>query len=496
MSGPTSAHELKTLILSFHPLVVMETLEEERVVGILHGVAGELTLPLFEWSVTRGLTRDGQSLGVHSTVEPLGLLKHLEGLTVEAVFLLKDFAGQLVDAGVARQMRELCERFSHTRSSIILCGATVTLPRELDALAVHYTVRMPEHAELRQVVETVGRSLGQTGRVEVTLAPEELDELADALSGMTLNQARQAVAYAALEDGRLSAADRNTLLARKAEKVREGGLLEYFPAEDSRWELGGFGRLKDWLSRARTGFSAEAQAIGLAPPRGILLVGVQGCGKSLAAKVIAREWGVPLLKLDAGRLFDKYVGESEKNFRSATGLAESMAPVVLWIDEIEKALVPTGMGEADAGLSRRLFASFLTWLQEKKSEVFVVATANDVFALPPELMRKGRFDEVFFVDLPDPEERRQILKIHLTLRKQDLDAFDANQLVTATDGMSGAEIEQAVIAALYRSLHRKAPLDTAGLLAELRATVPLSVSRREDIARLRSTAAGRFVPVS
>jgi len=354
---------------------------------------------------------------------------------------------------------------------------------------------MPEHGELRSVIETVGRSLGQSGRVKVTLTSDELDGLADALSGMTLNQARQAVAYAALEDGCLSAADRKTLLGRKAEKVREGGLLEYFPAEDSRWELGGFARLKDWLARARTGFSSEAQAIGLAPPRGILLVGVQGCGKSLAAKVIAREWGIPLLKLDAGRLFDKYVGESEKNFRKATELAESMAPVVLWIDEIEKALVPTGMGEADGGLSRRLFASFLTWLQEKKSEVFVVATANDVFVLPPELMRKGRFDEIFFVDLPDPDERRQILKIHLTLRKQDLDAFDANALVTATDGMSGAEIEQAVIAALYRSLHRKSPLDTAGLLEELRATVPLSVSRREDISRLRSTAAGRFVPV-
>jgi MoxR-like ATPase len=473
----------------------METVEEERVVGILHGVAAELGMPLFEWSVTRGLTKDGGALGIHSTVEPLALLKHLEGLTVEAIFLLKDFVGQLADAGVARQMRELCERFSHTRSSVVLCGATIALPRELDTLAVHYLVRMPEHGELRSVIETVGRSLGQSGRVKVTLTSDELDGLADALSGMTLNQARQAVAYAALEDGCLSAADRKTLLERKAEKVREGGLLEYFPAEDSRWELGGFARLKDWLARARTGFSSEAQAIGLAPPRGILLVGVQGCGKSLAAKVIAREWGIPLLKLDAGRLFDKYVGESEKNFRKATELAESMAPVVLWIDEIEKALVPTGMGEADGGLSRRLFASFLTWLQEKKSEVFVVATANDVFVLPPELMRKGRFDEIFFVDLPDPDERRQILKIHLTLRKQDLDAFDANALVTATDGMSGAEIEQAVIAALYRSLHRKSPLDTAGLLEELRATVPLSVSRREDISRLRSTAAGRFVPV-
>ena len=223
-------------------------------------------------------------------------------------------------------------------------------------------------------------------------------------------------------------------------------------------------------------------------------MGVQGCGKSLAAKVIAREWKLPLVKLDAGRLFDKYIGESEKNFRKAISLAESMAPVVLWIDEIEKAMA-TG-GEADGGVGRRMFGSFLTWLQEKQQEVFVVATANDLSILPPELLRKGRFDEIFFVDFPTADERGAIWTIHLKLRKQDPSQFDFHRLVEATEGFSGAEIEQVVIAALYRGLYLKQPLDTELLVKEISETVPLSISRREDMQKLREMSRGRFVSVN
>jgi SpoVK/Ycf46/Vps4 family AAA+-type ATPase len=226
----------------------------------------------------------------------------------------------------------------------------------------------------------------------------------------------------------------------------------------------------------------------------VLLVGVQGCGKSLAAKVIAREWGMTLLKLDAGRLYDKYIGESEKNLRRALDLAQSLAPVVLWIDEIEKGFAVSG-GDGDGGVSRRLLGSFLTWMQERRDGVFVAATANDVFALPPELLRKGRFDEIFFVDLPDAAERDAIFRIHLGLRRQEAAQFDLDALVGASDGFSGAEIEQAVTSALYRALHRKITPGTQVLLEELAETVPLSVSRAEDLARLRATAAGRFVPV-
>ena len=226
-----------------------------------------------------------------------------------------------------------------------------------------------------------------------------------------------------------------------------------------------------------------------------MLVGVQGCGKSLAAKVIARRWGLPLLKLDAGRLYDKFVGESERNLRRATGAAEAMAPCVLWIDEIEKALATGGGGEADGGLSQRLFGSFLTWLAEKHADVFVVATANDLSRLPSELLRKGRFDEIFFVDLPDADEREAILRIHLQLRRQDPEAIDVARVAAATEGFSGAELEQVVISALLGALQARRGLDTDLLVAEAGATIPLSVSRREAVERLRATAAGRFVPV-
>jgi SpoVK/Ycf46/Vps4 family AAA+-type ATPase len=359
---------------------------------------------------------------------------------------------------------------------------------------VHYQLSLPGEQELREVAMTVLRSLRQRRGARIDLTRSQIDDLVRALSGMTVNQARQTIARTVLEDGTLCAADIQRIAEQKARALGEDGLLEYFPAEDNPFELGGFARLKQWLARSRVGFSKEAAELNLTPPRGILMVGVQGCGKSLAAKCTAREWGLPLVKLDAGRLYDKYVGESEKNLRRAIEVAESMSPVVLWIDEIEKSFTPSG-GEQDGGLSRRIFATFLTWMQEKKKEVFVVATANDVFSLPPEFLRKGRFDEIFFVDLPDPGERATIFSIHLCHRRQDPSALDLRELVGFSEGFSGAEIEQAVIAGLYRSLHEKRPLDTQLLVKELRSTVPLSISRREDIDRLRTVARERFVPV-
>jgi SpoVK/Ycf46/Vps4 family AAA+-type ATPase len=242
------------------------------------------------------------------------------------------------------------------------------------------------------------------------------------------------------------------------------------------------------------GFSDAARALNLDPPHGVLIVGVQGCGKSLAAKVVARTWRLPLLKLDAGRLYDKYVGETERSLPRAIALAEAMAPAVLWIDEIEKGMAPGGSDGGDGGVSRRILGSFLTWMQEKRRPVFVVATANDLSLLPAEMLRKGRFDEIFFVDLPTAGERRAILEIHLRLRKQEPAAFDLALVVAATNGFSGAELEQVVVGALYRALHARVAPAVALLLEEARATVPLSVSRAEALAELRAAARGRFVP--
>lgn len=519
MALATSVHDLRTLIRSCHPLIVIETVEEERVLALLQSVAAQERMPLFEWSITKGLTRadDGPTLS-KMTATPLALLQHLNGLTVEAVFWLKDLAPHLQDAAVTRQLREVSAVYSRSRATCILTGHPIVLPPDLETMAVRLDLQLPDRTELQSMLHSVLSSLGtrtaprrprsttmaqsilgsltETMPGDASLSTQERDAILRALQGLTLHQARQVVTQCVVEDGTLSADDVQKILKRKVQAIKDGGLLEYYPLEDNRFELGGFTNLKSWLERAKVGFTAEAKALNLTPPRGIMLVGVPGCGKSLAAKAIAREWQLPLLKLDAGRLFDKFVGESEKNFRKAIETAESLSPIVLWIDEIEKAMAAGGgSGDADAGLSRRLFGAFLTWLQEKKQEVFVIATANNLTLLPPELLRKGRFDEIFFVDLPDDGEREAIWNIHLGLRKQDSQQFDLVKIVSASDGFSGSEIEQAVVAALYRALHQRTPLTTDLLIEELTHTVPLSVTRREDIDQLRETAQGRFVNV-
>jgi SpoVK/Ycf46/Vps4 family AAA+-type ATPase len=312
---------------------------------------------------------------------------------------------------------------------------------------------------------------------------------------MTLNQARQSIASALIEDGVLDVRDIDQIHDRKAKMIRDEGLLEFFPTLDNDFRIGGFGNLKSWLHRAALGFTPQAKDLNLSPPRGIMLTGVQGCGKSLAAKAVAREWNTPLLKLDASSLYDKYIGETESNLRKALRLAESLSPVILWIDEIEKAFA-TGDGSTDGGTSMRVLGNFLTWLQEKKDSIFVVATSNDLSILPPELLRKGRFDEIFFVDLPEANERREIFEIHLRLKKQDPAAFNLDSLVVAAGGFSGAEIEQVIVASLYRALFLKRELNTDLLMGEIVDTVPLSVTRSEDIERLRKHARTRFVPAA
>jgi hypothetical protein len=434
---------------------------------------------------------------VYDTSDARKALAAIRGLSVEALFVLKDVAAALATPEASRSFRELVAGLSRPSrlSTLLLVGARVTLPEELEPHVTRLELPLPSHEDYRRAVAGVIDSLRATGRARADLSPADQDALAATLSGLTLDQARQAVAQVAIDDGELVVGDTERLLALKGRALGDDGLLEYVPPALNGAQLGGFDRLESWLDRARVGFSDEAAALELPAPRGVLLVGVQGCGKSLAARVIARRWGLPLLGLDIGRLFDKFVGESERRFRRAIEIAESLAPVVLWIDEIEKGLAPSGSGDADGGLSRRLFGSFLTWMQEKQREVFVVATANDLSRLPAELLRKGRFDEVFFVDLPEPGERAEILRIHLRRHHQDPDRFDIDAIAAATAGFSGAELERLVVNALLRSLQEKRPPDQRLLLDEATALVPLSVSRAEEISRLRADAASRFVPV-
>src|SRR5947209_9668826 len=493
MSHRNSVHDLKSLVLSFHSLIGIETVEEDRVRSLLMEVATDLKLPLFEWSLTSGFNRVHGS-PINGTQDALAALHHIAQIeNTDAVFLLKDMARHLDNPNISRALRELAEKLTSTRSAIILTGEPLELPKDFEALAIRFRLEMPDIGELRDVVRLAVEAISARQKVQVDLSRDDALRLVQALQGLTINQARQVIAQAIVEDGRLSAADIRTVRC-KGEMIERGGVLEFFPIEENTFEIGGFARLKSWLESARVGFSEEARALNLNAPKGVLLVGVQGCGKSLAAKFIAREWELPLLKLDAGRLYEKYVGDSEKNFRKATAMAEAMAPVVLWIDEIEKAFAQGGSSESDGGLSQRLFGSFLTWLQEKKDEVFVVGAANDLMNVPPELLRKGRFDEIFFVDLPTRDERISIFAIHLRLRKQTPANFNLATLADATEGFSGAEIEQTVISALYRSLQKKQPLTVEALIEAANSTTPLSVSRAEDVQRVREIGK-RFTPV-
>ena len=458
--------------------MVIDTVEEDRARGIVVAAGGNLDLPVFEWSMTHGFRRVGDESINGMTTSPDALLAHLGDLTVEALFLLKDLHPHLAQPVVERRFRDVASRFTQSHSTMVLLGARIELPPSVDADAIRVALALPGRAELEQVARVVLHSAG------VTVPERGVDALLAAVQGLTINQARQTVAAAVL-DGMLTPSDVKDVLERKVQTISEGGLLEYHPAEDNAFELAGMANLKGWLDRASLAFGPEAKAMNIPAPKGIMLAGVPGCGKSLAAKFIARRWGRPLLKLDAGSLYDKYVGESERNLRRAIDVAESLAPIVLWIDEVEKGL-SSGGDDAGGATARRMLGTLLTWMQEKREDIFVVATSNDLSVLPPELQRKGRFDEVFFVDLPTSEEREAIFAIHLKLRRQDPGAFDVAELVVASEGFSGSEIEQSVVSGLLRALHARRTPDTAAVLEEVCATVPLARSRPEAVDALRA----------
>ena len=327
---------------------------------------------------------------------------------------------------------------------------------------------------------------------EVDLDAEGRERLLQAAMGLTLGEAENVFAKIIVQGGRLSGEDVKEVFAEKQQIIRKSGLLEYYAAEEDFSNVGGLGVLKDWLNKRAVAFTDEARAFGLPAPKGILLLGVQGCGKSLCAKAVSRLWQLPLLRFDMGRMFGSLVGSSEENVRRAIGVAESVAPAVLWVDEIDKAFVGSqSSGATDGGTTARVFGTFLTWLSEKSTPVFVVTTANDVSQLPPELLRKGRLDEIFYVDLPSDEEREEIFRIHLAKRGRDPKNFDLKTLVESSQDFSGAEIEEAIISALYDAFYEKQELTTSHVLTSLRQTVPLAKTMAEKVASQRKWAAGR-----
>jgi len=484
--------DLRLLIQSRYPLLYVESYDEERLEQSLVRICRELRIPLFTWSVNQGLHGE-DTFSLDETRQPAKLLEEIRAQRGPALYLLRDFHPYLSEPAVVRSLRELAQE-SGRLMTVVLCSPAIELPVELRKVAARYRLQLPSPEELRECVLETFNQLKPGRSLHFGLDQTQLGQLVRSLSGMSLSEARRLVTSCVLDDGVLDAADLPKAMAAKMEELEESSVLELLGFDRDSAPLGGLWRLKEWLHRFHAGFSERARQLGLRAPRGVLLVGVQGCGKSLAAKEIARDWGVPLARLDPSRLFDKYIGESERNLRNALETAEALAPIVLWIDEIEKVFASGGSSEADAGLGRRLFGSFLTWMQEREGAVFVAATANDLSSIPPELLRKGRFDEVFFIDLPDVAARREIFTIHLRLRHQKPESFDLEALARDAEGFSGTEIEQAVVSALYGLVAEGGPVLTdARLRAELQRTVPLVRSCQEEIDALRRMARERFV---
>ena len=488
--------DLELTIQSRYPFVAVETSEEDRLEKALADIAADLRVPFFVWTVTSGLRRSGLLNAMYDTQQPLRALNTVAAMTGEAMFLMKDLQRYFGEPPVVRKLLDLAPEFKHDRRVIVFSGVQIELPSELGALTACHALELPGADELKRIVKQAIEACQRDGPVKVELAPAVLDRLVERLRGFTAFEAERAVTRAILKNRSLGAGDIETIVEIKKELLKKDGVLEYIAPEENLAEVGGFANLKAWLERRRKAFAPEAKQFGIEAPRGMLLLGIQGGGKSLVARAVAKEWGLPLLKLEAARLYDKYVGETEKNLERALKVAEQMAPCVLMIDELEKGLSYNPGGDADAGLSKRIFGRLLTWLNDRKAPVFVVATSNNIKELPPELTRKGRFDEIFFVDLPTAAERREIFSVHLKKRKRNPSLFDLTALAEASDGFTGAEIEQAVVSALYTAFSKGMEVTSAIIAAELSATKPLSVTRAEEIAALREWARDRTVMAS
>jgi SpoVK/Ycf46/Vps4 family AAA+-type ATPase len=493
MTKTDPLRDIELLIRSRYGLIVINTPEEERAETILRLVADRLSLPLFLWSRTRGLRRDGVDGAIYGTADPAQALAHVGSASVEALYYFTGIEAVVADAGLSDRLREVATDLTKRLGAIIVAGSAIELPEPIRRLGASVTLPPPGTGEYRGLIDRLIRDLNQRMKVEVDLNADDVARLLANLQGLTLLEAEKVLTRAIVEDGRLGAGDLKFVMGYKKEIVEREGVLEYYPIEETMAEVADLAGLKAWLAK-RTHFiqsPEKAAEFGLSFPKGVLLVGVPGCGKSLCAKAVAMEWRLPLLKLDPGRLYNKYMGESEKNFRRAMDTAERLSPCVLFIDELEKAFASGG--SEDGGVSQRVLGTFLSWMQDRQGDVFTVATANDVSRLPPEFLRKGRFDEVFFVDLPGAEARRAILAIHLRKRNQDPAKFDLDALVHATDGFSGAEIEQAIVSALYTAFSGPAVLTTDLVTKEIEATRPLSTTMAERVQSLRSWAQGRTV---
>ena len=464
--------------------------------------------PVWTWTSALGLI-DPEGKSIANTTNPVRALTHVAGVHDAGVFVFCDlhayFGGEhrQGEPAVVRTVRETALEFRHgdTSRALVLTSPVRIIPPELDELTHLLEFPLPDAAEIRALLETMIDS-NSTGprRIAVDIDDAAREQLVHAALGLSMAEAENAFARAMVDDGRLGAADVRVVLDEKRQIVRKSGLLDFVDADIDLDDVGGLCNLTRWLSRRVGSWLPSAAEYGLPDPKGVLITGVPGCGKSLTAKATAASWGLPLLRLDVGRIFSGLVGSSEHNLRAAISTAEAVAPCILWVDEIEKGFSNT-TGTGDSGTSARVFGTFLTWLQEKRHPVFVVATANNIDALPPEFLRKGRFDEIFFVDLPTVHEREVIWKLQITAKATPAnglgviadDGAAIGRLVAASDNHSGAEIEQAVIAALYEGYSEKRPVTAEIIEQVVEQMIPLAVTQAEEVHRIREWAAERAI---
>lgn len=500
MGAVDNLANLSRTVRAGHPCIVLSTNDEPVARELVGAVLVQGERPVYDWSVSKGLG-DARYLGaqrIAETEHPAAALYHLaQTIQHPCAAVFYDLLDHIEDARTLRVLRECIEACRQRGSTLLLVDHNEKLPPIIDAVAVRLELALPDDEEIERLLRRTVRRAHEEKPLVVDLRRNAVQTIVSNLRGLTRSQIERVIVECVVEDRRLDEADIARMLSLKRQLIAAsfgGDAIEFLETPGDLASIGGLRRLKRWLRQRSRGFDPEASRAGLHPPRGVLLLGVQGAGKSLCAKAVAAAWQLPLLRLDPGALYDRYVGESERKLREAFRAAERMAPVVLWIDEIEKGFASAASRSSDGGLSQRMFGALLTWMQEREAPVFLFATANDIEALPPELLRKGRFDEIFFVDLPQEEVRRQILEIHLRRRQQDPTSFDLDRLAKVTDGYSGAELEQGIIAGLHEAFGTDRALDTETLERTLLSSPPLSVTMAERIARLRAWAKGRCVP--
>jgi len=486
--------ELNLLIKSKYPVIFYETIDEIYTFRQLKATSEMLSLIFYHWSLTSGLKKGDNESPYYETKAPVKMLNMVQNLVnIEpALFILTDFDKYLEDALALRLFKDIINSIKGTRNTIIIVGAEYNLPEDIKSYSAHLVGGYPVSDEIKSVIE---ETLEETNRVfieaTISLSSKELSKIITSLKGLSIQQIRNVINQCLLRNKTLDINDLTIIEKYKKEIFDQEGLLEFSLTEDKN-NIAGFDNLKQWLGERKSSFSNK-RIPSLPVPRGLLLMGVQGCGKSLAIKVIARELNLPLYRLDMARLYSKYIGDTERNLRKALMVAEKLCPVCLWIDEIEKGFASSG-GDIDGGVSQRVLGTFLTWMQERKTDCFIAATANNIYHLPPEFLRKGRFDEIFFVDLPDAEAREKLLHIHLKKRDLNHRNFDLARIVNETFGFSGAEIEQVIISALYRASNNNEAISTMHIIEQIKSTKPLSILKKEEIFSLREWAKERTIP--